>query len=205
MPKQIIIILFFAFVTNTNAQINIPEFNASKDSIQSMVYYKFVKKLLPKSQLFIGYRTYSSWNPYNKECTIISFENDKKWHSYNIRRIHDSIYLVDLKIKQSTVKKVWQTANQNKLFSIPEKDTSYYDCDATIRDGNSYEFWIVNNNKIEKLDYYSPEFFEENCKSNSARLSIINCAKAFKKLTKMFNWDKVEILYRGARFLQPTD
>lgn len=181
--------------------IEIPEFK----KINPKDIYPTNTKLANYTNNFdivISLKEYSNWGP-DHNIKMLAY-NRSGWYKIEIntarfyldKSIRDSIY----KINDSIGKTVWDSLTLNHLFDMEDERTKKMECIGkpdTIRhkngkvevvelrydidDGPEYLFEIVTKNNFKSLYFYSPEYFNENCRKVDERTWIVNCISIFEK------------------------
>ena len=94
--------------------------------------------------------------------------------------------LQKLDISLNDLDLIWKTFIQNDLLIIKdEKDVANF-CAAkyAIFGSFSYEFEILSKDKMKKLSYYDPEYYDVACYGADERRKIINSVAAINYVTK---------------------
>jgi hypothetical protein len=70
--------------------------------------------------------------------------------------------LIQLYFPVDTLNLLWKSYIDNDIFQLKNINTNN-NCGNMIFDAHTYEYILLSKTRMKKLNFYAPEFFEENC------------------------------------------
>jgi len=203
MKSFALLILFNLLLFKVHGQktFDIPEFKNlnPKDTYPE---HSILTTYTTKFDILVSLSGYSNWGP-DHNIKVFAY-NKSGWYKIELntdpfyfdKSVRDSIY----KINDSIGKIIWDSLIENHLFIMEDERTKKMRCvgkQDTIKhkngkieivetmydidDGPEYEFDIITKNNFKKLYFYSPQYYNENCRIVEERTWIINCISIFEK------------------------
>lgn len=172
MNKAIIILLFILADLNVSAQRNHLEIENGKPYDKNEVIPVF-NTLHEKYDFVFIFRIISPWHR-NTVCLILA-KNSTEITAYKYGgRLQAG--LTQLNLPLDTLNVLWQTYIDNDLLQIKNSNEVKDTCDKNrywVTDGHSFEYMMLSKNRMKKLSYYMPEFFEQYCPGIVERQKVI--------------------------------
>jgi len=166
-------ILLFGFYTAILAQEN-PVIENGEPYNKTLVK-PFLNSLQNDNDYVLTFRTITAWNP--ESDYFVLTKKGTKLSAYNYSQ--KSQKLTNLTIKTDSLKSLlWRAYTEYDIFKIKnEKELSVF-CPEKyeIFDSYTYEIILLTKQKMKKLSYYDPEYYDRVCFGLTERQKVINCA-----------------------------
>lgn len=97
-------------------------------------------------------------------------------------RVGVNVRFTPQSIKSSEAKNFWHQILALNPWGIDDSEAQQYCSDKSIKlyDGNLVSLVLITSTLIKKVEFYSPEFYEEKCSGNINRQTIIQIKRIFK-------------------------
>lgn len=147
-------------------------------NFDSAMVQPFLNRLNSQNDYVLAYRVLHSTKPGTGSDYFILAGKDKHRQAFTYSVKNKVLKLLNL--SETSLDLIWRTIVQNKLFIIRnEKDIANFCAEKyNIYNSYTYEFIILSGERMKRLCYYNPEYYDEACFGMAERQMIINCVAA---------------------------
>ena len=134
----------------------------------------FLRILQSQNDYVISFRVKLSDEVEEKSDYFLMLMKDSTFSAYRYQA--KSKNFEELNLTDEALHLVWDTFMQNDLFNIQDESEIPVFCLEKYRVYNSYtyEFVLLSKDKMKKLSYYDPEYYDNACYGMIERKKVIN-------------------------------
>lgn len=170
--KILLIVILFIFCSASKAQELISIKNGETFNPEKVE--NFLLSLQSQNDYVISFRVKLTDTVNEKSDYFVMLMKDKTLVAF--RYLAESENLQPLNLPIESLDLVWNTFIQNDLFGIQnESDIPIFCLEKYhVYNSYSYEFVILSKDKMKKLSYYDPEYYDNACYGMIERKKVIN-------------------------------